>query len=73
MSEHSESRHPAHFMAKAVLTTSLASVCSDDEAMGVEDVFEEQEEVRRAAVLERVECLESDHGLTGSLSCAAPD
>ena len=36
-------------MAKAVLMTELSSVCSDDEAMGVEDVFEEQEEVRRAA------------------------
>ena len=32
--------------------TELASVCSDDEAMGVDDVFEEQEEVRRAAVFE---------------------
>ena len=43
---------PAHLMAKAVSMTGLASACSDDEAMGVEDVFEEQEEVRRAAVLE---------------------
>ena len=39
-----------HSMAKAVLMTGLASVCSDDEAMGVEDVFEEQEEVRPAVL-----------------------